>query len=95
MLLDTNITEELKYEGILRDLIRQCQLFRKNLGFDISDRINISIKTTEDISINVLNAYKEEIESELLATLVEELNSETLDYTDEEGNKYEIKIEKR
>ncbi len=95
IILDTTVTEELKYEGILRDLVRQCQVLRKNIGLDISDRINIKIETSEDIKANVIDKYRDEIESELLATLVEDLSTEALDYTDDEGNSYKIQIEKK
>ena len=95
IILDTTVTEELKYEGILRDLVRQCQVLRKNIGLDISDRINIKIETSEEIKANVIDKYRDEIESELLATLVEDLNTESLDYTDDEGNSYKIQIEKK
>ena len=59
-----DITTELKYEGILRDLIRQCQVIRKNEGFEITDRVNVSIKSNDEIKTNVIDKYKEEIESE-------------------------------
>ena len=95
IILDTAVTEELKYEGILRDLIRQCQVLRKNLGLDISDRISISIKSSQDIKTNVIDKYKEDIESELLATFVDSINSDVIDYTDDEGNSYKIQIEKK
>ena len=95
IILDTTVTEELKYEGILRDLIRQCQVLRKTKGLDISDRINIKVESSEEIKTNVIDKYKDEIESELLATLVNELASEVLDYTDDEGNSYKIQIEKK
>ncbi len=95
VILDTTLTEELKNEGILRDLIRQCQLLRKNMGLDISDRINIEFITNEDLLNNVINAYKEVIESELLATISNNLNAEENSYTDEEGNTFIIKIEKK
>ena len=35
VILDVNITEELKNEGILRDIIRQCQLFRKDYTLNV------------------------------------------------------------
>ena len=95
IILDTAVTEELKYEGILRDLIRQCQVLRKNLGLDISDRISISIESSQDIKTNVIDKYKEDIESELLATFVDSINSDVIDYTDDEGNSYKIQIEKK
>ena len=94
VILDTTITPELKDEGILRDLIRQCQVLRKNIGLDISDRISIEFNTTEELTNNIINKYESVISSELLAT-IEKNNGEVSEYIDEEGNKFEIKIEKK
>ena len=94
VILDTTITPELKDEGILRDLIRQCQVLRKNIGLDISDRISIEFNTTEELTNNIINKYENVISSELLAT-IEKNNGEVSEYIDEEGNKFEIKIEKK
>jgi isoleucyl-tRNA synthetase len=41
--LDTNITEELKEEGYVRELIREIQAQRKNLGLVPQDRIIVEI----------------------------------------------------
>jgi isoleucyl-tRNA synthetase len=37
--LDTHITEELRLEGLARDLVRSIQSLRKDSGFEIEDRI--------------------------------------------------------
>ncbi len=67
VILDVNITEELKNEGILRDIIRQCQLFRKEAGFNVEDRINIKFESDNTELLNMLNNNKDIISSELLA----------------------------
>jgi isoleucyl-tRNA synthetase len=41
--LDTNLTEELKEEGIINDFLRKYRDFRKREGFKIEDVINIEI----------------------------------------------------
>ena len=41
--LDTNITEELKQEGSVRELVRYLQDMRKNLGLTPADKISIFI----------------------------------------------------
>ena len=67
VILDVNITEELRNEGILRDIIRQCQLFRKEAGFNVEDRINIKFESDNTELLNMLNSNKDIISSELLA----------------------------
>lgn len=45
--LDTNITPELKAEGDARELIRQIQDMRKKAGLQASDRIVLTIQTSD------------------------------------------------
>ena len=94
IILDTTITEELLNEGILRDLIRQCQVLRKNNCLDIADRIKIAIKTNENLTKNVIDKYKSEIETELLGIIVEDIDVEAHEFTDDSGNTFQIKISK-
>ena len=42
--LDTNINEELKNEGIAREIVNRIQNFRKDFGFNVSDKIIIEIE---------------------------------------------------
>ena len=42
--LDVTITNELKQEGIARELINRIQNMRKSNGFEVTDRINVRIK---------------------------------------------------
>ncbi len=73
--LDMTITEQLKKEGVLREIIRNCQVFRKDVGFNVEDRISIYF-TTDDKYINdLILEFKGTIESELLAT-IEDNNGE-------------------
>ncbi len=49
--LDTNITEDLRLEGVVRDFIREIQSKRKDLKLIPDDKIDLIIKTKEDISV--------------------------------------------
>jgi len=60
--LDTNITEELKNEGLVRDMIRGIQEERKNLGLSPKDTINVIVSVTEKGKGIVLR-YQDEISS--------------------------------
>ena len=83
--LNIEITKELKEEGLLRDIIRECQVFRKNAGYNVSDRINIEF-TSDNKEINeVILSNKDIIESELLATITE-VNEPTYESDTEDGN---------
>lgn len=45
--LDTRITEELKDEGLARELVRRIQNLRKKAGFNVTDRIVLSYRAPE------------------------------------------------
>ena len=94
IILDVTVTDDLLNEGILRDLIRQCQVLRKNIGLDIADRIKLEIITSDVLKNNVIDNFKYEIESELLASLVSDLDAEVIDFVDDSGNHFEIKMVK-
>ena len=67
--LDTTISEELQRAGILRDIVRQCQVFRKEAGFDVSDRIYISFSTDSDLINSIIEEKAAQLTHDLLATL--------------------------
>ena len=46
--LDLTITEELRLEGMAREIIRTIQQLRKDSGFEITDRIILYLPDTED-----------------------------------------------
>ncbi|MDA3802304.1 MAG: isoleucine--tRNA ligase [Patescibacteria group bacterium] len=65
--LDTNITEDLKQEGIKRELIRFINMIRKNQGLKRGDLAKVLIETSsEDIS-KTLEKMGEEISKETLS----------------------------
>ncbi|WP_257666154.1 isoleucine--tRNA ligase [Parapedobacter tibetensis] len=48
--LDVNITPELKNEGISRELVNRIQNIRKERGFEVTDRIRVSLSNIPDIA---------------------------------------------
>jgi isoleucyl-tRNA synthetase len=47
--LDTKITDELRKEGLVRDLIRGIQNLRKDSGFAVTDRIRLSVSGDDEL----------------------------------------------
>ncbi|MFI3265988.1 MAG: isoleucine--tRNA ligase [Rikenellaceae bacterium] len=47
--MDITITEELRREGIAREIINRVQNIRKDSGFDVTDKINIQIEKNDSI----------------------------------------------
>lgn len=77
--LDSTITEELKQEGIARELINRVQNLRKDSGLEVTDKIVLKIDTSEAIQ-RALNVNKAYICNEVLAVDIqfEALNGEAL-----------------
>ncbi len=48
--LDTNLTEELINEGIVRELVSKLQTMRKEAGFNVTDHISITLKGSEKVT---------------------------------------------
>ncbi len=75
IILNTNLTEDLILEGHAREFVSKIQNMRKNLNFDISDRITI-LYNGEDFK-KVILKYEDYIKGETLATvLLEDKNAE-------------------
>jgi isoleucyl-tRNA synthetase len=64
--IDTRVTDELALEGTARDVVRFLQNVRKELGFDVSDRIAVRHSANER-GAAVLAAHGEWIAGEVLA----------------------------
>ena len=67
--LDVTISEELRKEGVARELINRIQNARKDSGLEVTDRIKLTVLKFEDLEESI-NNNKEYIMSE---TLTEEL----------------------
>ncbi len=65
--LDITITEELRNEGIARELINRIQNLRKDKGFEVTDKIDLQVQKQEAITNAIFN-NNEYICSETLAT---------------------------
>ena len=49
--LDVTLTDELRNEGLARELINRIQNIRKDSGFEITDRINITLSENEQLHV--------------------------------------------
>jgi isoleucyl-tRNA synthetase len=64
--LDVTMSVELKEEGVAREVVNRIQNFRKEAGFDVTDKINISLETSPLLNDAIQN-NKNYICSETLA----------------------------
>jgi isoleucyl-tRNA synthetase len=53
--LDVNISDELRKEGIARELINRIQNIRKESGFEVTDKIELSIENNAELKAAVLD----------------------------------------
>lgn len=65
VVLDTAINEELKKEGLARELIRAVQSYRKELNLPVEKRVNITVDV-EDLIADVIKSYEGLLRSNLL-----------------------------
>ena len=93
--LDITVTEELRKEGLARELVNRVQNLRKSSGFDITDKITISILSCPEMN-EAIAAYKEYIANQVLAVSIDIFEEAISDATvlDFEDFKLSVKIEK-
>jgi isoleucyl-tRNA synthetase len=68
--LDVKLTDELRKEGIARELVNRIQNLRKDSGFELTDRIAVQFQKDEQI-INAINKNLEYIKTETLTDKLE------------------------
>ncbi|NFV14441.1 isoleucine--tRNA ligase [Clostridium sp. FAM 1755] len=66
VVLDTHITEELKEEGFLREILSKVQNMRKESGFEVADKINLYVSGNSMLN-DIVKKYEDEIKVETLS----------------------------
>jgi len=64
--LDITITDSLRREGVARELVNRIQNLRKDSGFEVTDKIMITLESRQEIE-DALCEYKDYICSQTLA----------------------------
>lgn len=67
--LDTTLSDELLLEGLAREIINKVNTMRREGGFDVSDRVNITMQTTDRVR-QCFEIFGEMINHEVLAVSV-------------------------
>ena len=84
--LDTTLDDDLIQEGIAREFVSKVQNLRKDMGFEVIDRISITIKANDDIQKAIENK-QDYIKAETLAldiNFVNDLDAKKIDLLDNE-----------
>lgn len=73
--LDITLTDELKQEGIARDFVNKIQNYRKDSGFEVTDKINIQLQNNNEELAKAIEANKAYICEEVQALSLEVVDS--------------------
>jgi isoleucyl-tRNA synthetase len=92
IILNTELTSDLVYEGLAREFVSKVQNIRKTKDYNVVDRINIYVNGDEEF-IKSLNNFKGYIEKETLAEAIIKKDELTESY-DLNGHNVYIEIEK-
>ena len=65
--LDITISDELRQEGIARDFVNRIQNYRKDNGFEVTNKINIQLWNNNQALANAIDANREYISQEVQA----------------------------
>lgn len=78
VVLDTHITNELREEGHVREVISKIQNMRKDKGFEVADKIKLYVANNE-LLLGIIKKFSETIKKETLTSDI--IYNEICDYT--------------
>ena len=92
--LDITVTDELRREGLARELVNRLQNLRKSSGLEITDHIRVTLAPAEEME-GVLETYGDYIRRQVLADAIT-TTGRSADMTDLEFDDFRlpVKIEK-
>lgn len=89
IVLETQITDQLREEGYLREILSKVQTMRKESGFEVADKIKLYVSGNEMLE-NIIRKFEASIKSETLSVAVE--YEQEKEYTDLKINGEDFKI---
>jgi isoleucyl-tRNA synthetase len=94
LILDGKVSPALAAEGLARDVIRAVQSARKDADFEVSDRIKLTLKASDDVLAAVAE-HADLVKGETLTLELETISSGSLDNAVAvgEGQQVEILVE--
>ena len=89
--LDINVTEELKEEGLARDIVRAIQQNRKDANLDVSNHIKIAFFSNNEMFLRVIKTYENYLKEQTLTDeiLIASNSAEVKNYSHHFQNKIE------
>ena len=89
--LDIQITQELRQEGIAREIVKRIQNLRKESGFEITDRICITIEHNEQTD-GALEKFRDYICAQVLADSLDVTDSMSADSKMLDLDDFQVKV---
>ncbi|MDD5043693.1 MAG: isoleucine--tRNA ligase [Patescibacteria group bacterium] len=68
--LNLEISEELKKEGLIRDLTRQVNALRKKAGLTIKDQVDIFYETVDELIMGAIADHEEKLKNDTLSRAI-------------------------
>ena len=94
--LDTELTEELRLEGLARDVVRHVQQLRKEVELNMEDRIRLVCRTQSDDLSRAIATWREYICAETLCVeLIDSPEPEALKTVKIGGEPLELWLERQ
>ena len=98
--LDIQITDDLRREGTARELVNRIQNLRKDSGFEVTDRISVTVEAKEDVvrSLEGENNFSDYVCAQTLANSLVIAQPSEMEGADEveweDGKTLKIKVER-
>jgi isoleucyl-tRNA synthetase len=94
--LDPTLTEELRFEGLAREVVSLVQKARKSANFEVEDRIELQVVTSNALFHAAIEKNKSYLEDETLAQCVSAIMQPDFEQSLEiEGQAVTLKLKKR
>ena len=92
--LDITITDDLKKEGLSRDMVNRIQNLRKDKGLEVQDKITVTYQTDNQLMSSALSEYSDYIKAETLTVDLEKGNTNSTEKLDIDGIEIFIDLQK-
>ncbi|MDE0470691.1 MAG: isoleucine--tRNA ligase, partial [Ekhidna sp.] len=92
--LDITITEDLKKEGLSRDVVNRIQNLRKDKGLEVQDKVMVTYKTDDQLMTSAIGEFSEYIKTETLTIKLEKGSTNGAKKLDIDGIEIFIDLEK-
>lgn len=93
--LDTHISPGLLGEGMARELISRIQRLRREANLDVTDRIDLYWRSSDELVREAMRTHGDEIAGEVLAVTVQETEVDSIESTEVGGRSVGLAIERR